>query len=94
MTPAEFKNSLQQNQPPKGISIQLTSLWYDGKGNWEHAHDLVNDLMDEDSAYVHAYLHRKEGDEWNASYWYRNARKTKPSCSLEEEWEMLVEYFL
>jgi len=94
VTLEDFKNSLKENQPPKGLNIQLESLWYDGKGNWEHAHDLVNDLMDKDSAYVHAYLHRKEGDQWNASYWYRNANKPKPSCSLEEEWETLVEYFL
>lgn len=94
MTISEFKKSLDNKQPPTGLSIQLQSLWFDGKGNWEHAHDLVNDLMDEDSAYVHAYLHRKEGDQWNASYWYRNAGKPKPSFSLEEEWEQLVNYFL
>ncbi|GGF45569.1 hypothetical protein [Echinicola rosea] len=90
----EFKNSLSQNHPPAGINTMLESLWYDGKGNWDRAHDLVNDLTDQDAAYVHAYLHRKEGDEWNASYWYRNAGKNKPSCSLDEEWENIVEYFL
>ncbi|MBD8489944.1 hypothetical protein IFO69_14400 [Echinicola sp. CAU 1574] len=94
MTFEEFKDSLNHNHPPQELNIQLQSLWFDGKGNWEHAHDLVNDLTDEDSAYVHAYLHRKEGDQWNASYWYRNANKPKPSCSLEEEWKDLVVYFL
>lgn len=91
---AFFKKSLSQPQPPAGISIMLEALWYDGKGNWEHAHDLVNDFGGQDAAYVHAYLHRKEGDEWNAAYWYRNAGKTKPSCSLEEEWENIVNFFL
>ncbi|UCS91791.1 hypothetical protein KZP23_13710 [Echinicola marina] len=94
MTLSDFKKSLANNQPPTGLSIQLQSLWFDGKGDWEQAHDLVNDLMDEDAAYVHAYLHRKEGDQWNASYWYRNAGKAKPSVSLEEEWEQLVKHFL
>ncbi|AWW29314.1 hypothetical protein DN752_03685 [Echinicola strongylocentroti] len=90
----DFKDSLSQNHPPTDISIMLEALWYDGKGNWDHAHALVNDLTSKDAAYVHAYLHRKEGDDWNASYWYRNADKTKPTCSLDKEWENMVEYFL
>lgn len=94
MNLSDFKKSLLEPQPPAGISIMLESLWYEGKGDWEHAHDLVNDLTGQDAAYVHAYLHRKEGDQWNASYWYRNAGKPKPSCTLEEEWEILVNYFL
>ncbi|QDH81629.1 hypothetical protein FKX85_18850 [Echinicola soli] len=91
---SDFKNSLSQSHPPAGISIMLEALWYDGKDNWNHAHDLVNDLKGQDVAYVHAYLHRKEGDDWNASYWYRNAGKPKPSCSLEEEWENITKHFL
>ncbi|GGZ38639.1 hypothetical protein GCM10007049_34750 [Echinicola pacifica] len=93
MTLDEFKASLSDPKAPK-LSLALQALWHDGKGDWTQAHDLVNDLTDKDSAYVHAYLHRKEGDEWNASYWYKNAGKPKPSKSLDAEWEDLVSYFL
>ena len=71
----------------------LTSLWYDAKGDWEKAHAQVDNLKDIGSAWVHAYLHRKEGDLWNADYWYAKANKTRPNISLEEEWESLVEAF-
>jgi hypothetical protein len=55
---------------------------------------VVDQLGDKDSAWVHAYLHRKEGDVWNADYWYSKAGKVRPKVSLEEEWENLVNYFL
>ncbi|MFC7523511.1 hypothetical protein ACFQRK_06145 [Parapedobacter sp. GCM10030251] len=89
-----FVTSLTQNRPPVGLTVQLEALWHDGKGDWERAHDLINDLEDKQSAHVHAYLHRKEGDLWNADYWYRRAGKQRPSLSLEEEWEDLVRSFL
>ena len=76
------------------MSPQLKSLWYDGKGNWQQAHAQVDQLNDQASAWVHAYLHRKEGDTWNADYWYRKAGKTRPNISLDEEWEQLVLEFL
>ena len=63
------------------------------KGDWNQAHAQVDHLRDLDSAWVHAYLHRKEGDLWNADYWYARAKKTRPSCSLQEEWENLVLHF-
>jgi hypothetical protein len=90
----EFKESLNLNQPVDGLSPQLKSLWYDGKGDWHQAHAQVDHLTDQSSAWVHAYLHRKEGDTWNADYWYRQARQTRPNLSLEEEWEQLVIQFL
>lgn len=93
-TLAEFKESLSSDQPAAGLSVQLKSLWYDGKGNWKKAHDEVDQLSDQSSAWVHAYLHRKEGDIWNADYWYSRARQKRPDVSLEEEWEALVEAFL
>jgi hypothetical protein len=89
-----FKESLNQPFPDKNLSAILKSLWYDGKGNWDAAHTQVDHLSDKDSAWVHAYLHRKEGDLWNADYWYAKAKKDRPSISLEEEWENLVEHFL
>ncbi len=93
-TLAEFKESLKSKQPISGLSAQLTSLWYDGKGNWNQAHAQVDHLTDRASAWVHAYLHRKEGDIWNADYWYNKAGRIRPNLSLDEEWEQLVLHFL
>lgn len=93
-TLAEFKASLNLKQPLSGLPVQLKSLWYDGKGDWHQAHAQVDHLTDLASAQVHAYLHRKEGDIWNADYWYSKARQIRPNLSLEEEWEQLVIQFL
>ena len=93
-TLSEFKESLNSAQPVAGLSVQLSSLWYDGKGDWHQAHAQVDQLSDQSSAWVHAYLHRKEGDIWNADYWYNKARQTRPDISLEKEWEQLVLEFL
>lgn len=90
----QFKESLNSEQPSAGLSPQLKSLWYDGKGNWNQAHAEVDHLNDQASAWVHAYLHRKEGDIWNADYWYKKAGKTRPNISLDEEWEQVVLAFL
>jgi hypothetical protein len=89
-----FKESLALNAPDKQLSLILKSLWYDAKGDWKKAHDLVDQLPGTDAAWVHAYLHRKEGDIWNADYWYAKAKKTRPAISLEAEWESLVSHFL
>ncbi len=93
-TLTEFKQSLNLEAPDNELSIQLKSLWYDAKGNWHKAHGQVDSQTDMASAWVHAYLHRKEGDIWNADYWYNRARQTRPQLSLEEEWERLVLHFL
>ncbi|HEY4198264.1 MAG TPA: hypothetical protein VGM63_22140 [Mucilaginibacter sp.] len=89
-----FKASLNANEPDTGLSVQLKSLWYDAKGNWPLAHQQVDHLSDKESAWVHAYLHRKEGDPGNADYWYRKADKVRPDVSLAQEWETLVLNFL
>ncbi len=93
-TLAEFKASLSADQPDKSLSVQLKSLWYDGTGDWHRAHAEVDHLNDQASQRVHAYLHRKEGDIWNADYWYNKARQTRPDIPLEKEWEQLVEQLL
>lgn len=90
----EFKQSLQDAHPPKQLSVFLESLWYDGKGNWKKAHDLVDDLPGTEAARVHAYLHRVEGDESNADYWYRRAGTKRPAYTKDQEWEVLVNQFL
>ncbi|MEO8713025.1 MAG: hypothetical protein ABI405_12920, partial [Parafilimonas sp.] len=65
----------------------LQALWYDAKGNWQKAHALIDSLDDKNSCWVHAYLHRKEGDISNADYWYRRADKQRPSATLQNEWK-------
>jgi hypothetical protein len=71
----------------------LLALWHDGHGDWEKSHDQVDQLSGNDAALIHAYLHRKEGDQWNADYWYKRAGEKRPSFTLEEEWEELVRRF-
>ncbi len=94
MDTTTFKDSLAQDSPPIGLTVQQEALWWDAKGEWERAHDLINDLEDRQSAHVHAYLHRKEGDLWNADYWYRRAGKQRPEGTLAEEWRALVALYV
>ncbi|WP_316737498.1 hypothetical protein [Pedobacter aquatilis] len=91
---AIFKESIKEIEPATELSVQLKALWFDGKGDWHKAHSLIDHLTDQSSALVHAYLHRKEGDIWNADYWYSRAKSIRPNVSLEAEWAQLVEYFL
>ena len=86
----DFKQSVIDMRLPAKLPLYLQALWYDGTGNWKTAHDLIDQLTDQRSAHIHAYLHRKEGDIWNADYWYKRAGKTRPQVSLDEEWDMLV----
>lgn len=89
-----FINSLKDEQPPSHCSSLLCALWYDGKGDWNRAHDIADGNSAQGADWVHAYLHRKEGDKWNARYWYQRAGRDYPSQDLEAEWEQLVEWFL
>jgi hypothetical protein len=86
----EFKTSLSRAEPPEDFSSQEKALWYAGKGNWEKAHLIVQDLNDPLSYNIHAYLHRQEGDHSNAGYWYHKAGVKMPDKSLEREWEEMV----
>ncbi|TLV01249.1 hypothetical protein [Dyadobacter luticola] len=95
MTYEEFKESLAQSSPPKGISVLLEALWYDAKGNWEAAHNIAQSSEGtRDYDHLHAYLHRVEGDTWNAGYWYRRSGKEVFKGTLQEEWESLAQSFL
>ncbi len=76
--------------PPTSWKEEEASLWYDAKGNWDKAHELVDSLNTPSATWIHAYLHRKEGDQWNAEYWYRQARKPVPDKSLEAEFEEII----
>ncbi|MES2268619.1 MAG: hypothetical protein V4520_17770 [Bacteroidota bacterium] len=93
-TLTQFKTSINDSEPNRGMTVQLKSLWYDAKSDWHKAHAQVDHLNDRESAWVHAYLHRKEGDIGNADYWYRRAGKVRPDVSLQEEWTALVDHFL
>ncbi|MGH9590467.1 MAG: hypothetical protein ACRD25_08725 [Terracidiphilus sp.] len=77
--------------PPGGLSAPVEALWWDGKGDWARAHELVNEMETPDAMTVHAYLHRKEGQDSNADYWYRRAGRKFNRPQLEDEWEALVE---
>jgi hypothetical protein len=90
----EFKASISEGKIPENITVYLRSLWLDQYGDWEKAHSLIDKMEDADAAFLHAYLHRKEGDLGNAAYWYRRAGKVRPNISLEKEWEEMVSYFL
>jgi hypothetical protein len=94
MTLTEFKESITKQNPPPGLSVYLNALWHDAKGNWEKAHHIIQDIEDKNAAWIHAFLHRKEGDTWNADYWYNRADRKRPAVSLEQEWANISESFL
>jgi len=90
MTPLGFKRSLSRSEPPSGLSPALAGLWWAAKDKWHKAHKLV---MNEDSAecaWVHAYLHRVEGDLDNARYWYRRAHHAPAAGDLSDEWDAIA----
>jgi hypothetical protein len=90
MTPAAFKRSLSNAVPPKTVSAALQGLWWAGKGDWDKAHRLIMDEHSREAAWVHAYLHRVEGDDGNAGYWYRQAQRKPATGPHEAEWEAMV----
>lgn len=94
MTLQSFIQSLANKEPPTGLSDPLLSLWHEGTGYWDRSHQLIQDLEDTTAAWIHAYLHRKEGDNWNADYWYTKAGRKRPSLSLQQEWESIVSALL
>ena len=87
----QFTQSLSKDAPPPGLAVHVEALWWDAKGDWAHAHELVNEPETPEAMAVHAYLHRKEGEEWNANYWYRRAGERYRRSKLEKEWSALVE---
>jgi len=87
---AFFKESLSGNEPPQNSSVYLNALWYDAKGEWDTAHKIIQDIGDKKASWIHGYLHRKEGDNANAGYWYNRAGKKWPLLSLEKEWEEII----
>jgi hypothetical protein len=90
MTSADFKSSLLDAAPAPGVSPPLAALWWAAKGNWSKAHAIAQDHEGVDAAWVHAYLHRVEGDLGNAGYWYRRAGKPVATGPFEAEWDKMV----
>lgn len=94
MTLDDFVASLAQTAPPAKLSSPLQALWYAARDDWDGAHRIVQAENRADAAWVHAYLHRVEGDLANAGYWYRRARREVCSDSLENEWRSIVDALL
>lgn len=94
MNLAEFRQTINEDKIPSGLSNPLTALWYDAQGDWTQAHEFAQRDNDSESAWVHAYLHRKEDDLVNANYWYVRAGRTLPEERLEEEWEEIAKMLI
>ena len=94
MTFTEFKDSLKQSTPPSNLRNTLQALWYDAKGDWETAHNVAQEINTPEGSWIHAYLHRKEGDLGNASYWYRRANQPVSRKNLLDEWEEITRALL
>jgi hypothetical protein len=89
-----FRATLPDDAPPSGLGLPLLALWWSGKGQWNKAHKLVQDDESGEGAWVHAYLHRLEGDPSNAEYWYRRAGRSVPHCELDVEWAEIADTLL
>nr|WKN36851.1 hypothetical protein K4G66_31285 [Tunicatimonas sp. TK19036] len=94
MTLEEYKSTLEQPKAPDQLNNPLKALWYDARDDWEKAHEFAQMENDSESAWVHAYLHRKEGDTLNAQYWYTRASRSMPDQTFTEEWEIIVKNLL
>jgi hypothetical protein len=87
----QLRTTLSFEGPPAELTAPLAALWWDAKGDWARAHALVDELETADGMAVHAYLHRKEGQAWNADYWYERAGRRFHREHLQDEWAALVE---
>jgi hypothetical protein len=91
---AKFKASLSGAVPAPDLNAPLAGLWWAAKGTWDRAHQLVQNEGSAEAAWVHAYLHRVEGDPANAGYWYRRAARPIADCPLQTEWEQIASALL
>ncbi len=94
MNADQFKSSLAKTHPTLSYAAPIAALWWDAKGDWSRAHALVDELETREGMAVHAYLHRKEGSDWNADYWYRRSGRDYHRPNLDAEWAALVEGLL
>jgi len=93
MTLESFKATLKDGSPP-AVAPLLLALWHDARGDWNEAHRVAQDVDDANGAWVHAYLHRKEGDLGNAGYWYRRANQPIAADALGVEWDRIATWLL
>ncbi len=93
-TPGALRACLSHEAPPPGLPPAVEALWWDARGDWEAAHRLAQDDESAAGSWVHAFLHRREGDLGNAAYWYRRAGRPVASGSLEVEWDAIVAVLL
>jgi hypothetical protein len=89
-----FKASVEKDKPPGGLGRPLQALWHVAKGDWDRAHKLAQEEENETGAWVHAHLHRVEGDENNAGYWYKRANKPHSKAKLDDEWREIASALL
>lgn len=82
------QSAANDSQPPSGLSVEAKALWHARAGKWDAAHDLCQEVPGKAGSWIHAWLHREEGDLGNASYWYSRASREMPpqTVSLEDEW--------
>jgi hypothetical protein len=90
----EFRISVKLDRPPEGLDLPLAALWWDAKGDWTKAHECAQQDEGPAGAWVHAYLHRKEGNLGNAGYWYHRAEKPAIRGPLEQEWAAIAKELL
>lgn len=90
----EFRDSLDLESPPEIWPEALKAVWWEANGNWNNSHNIAQDIPSDVGNWIHAYLHRKEGDKWNAGYWYRRANRDFPKISLEEELNSIIAYLI
>ena len=94
MTLDELRVFLAQSDPPANVPPLVAALWWDAKDDWNRAHEIAQSVETSDGAWVHAYLHRKEGDTGNAAYWYRQAGQPVCILPLDAEWEQIASALL
>ena len=95
MNTEEFLRLIEKQRPCHQILPKaLQAMWYDKKGDWSKAHEIVQNASYADSARVHAYLHRKEGDLSNAHYWYQRSGQLEFAGELNQEWEQITSVLL
>jgi hypothetical protein len=90
----DFMKSLEDQKPPMHWPDAFKVLWYDAKGDWNASHDIAQEMHGEIGSWLHAYLHRKEEDEFNARYWYTKAHRPFPKITLNEEQGEIIRYLL
>ena len=86
----EFLELAEGDSPPDSLSEALRALWFDRKGDWDKAHQIAQEIPTAEGSWVHAYLHREEGDLGNARYWYRRAGRPESKADLDTEWRDIV----